>query len=78
MLLTVEGTYQNGQIYLHDAVSFDTEKKVIVTFLADAPSPAATTRLKASNFSFQKTQEALKTYTGSFSEDVIKERRESI
>ena len=54
MLLTVEGTYQEGQIYLNDKIPFKTEKKVIVTFLEDVVTTPEKARLTPGNFSFEK------------------------
>jgi hypothetical protein len=78
MLLTVEGIYQDGQIYLNDKIPFETEKKVIVTFLEDVVTAPEKSRLTPSNFSFAKTREALNNFTGSFSDEVIRERRDSL
>lgn len=78
MLLTVEGIYQDGQIYLNDKIPFETEKKVIVTFLEDADTKPEKIRLTPGHFSFAKTREALTNYTGSFSDEVIRERRDSL
>lgn len=78
MLLTIEGTYQNGQIHLNDEVPFVQKKKVIVTFLEEATDSATPNRLTLDSFSFKKTRAALKTDQGSFSDEVIKERRKSL
>ena len=78
MLVAVEGVYQNGQVYLNDKVPFENETKVIVTFLEDPAMKPKHKRLTLANFSFSKTREALKDYKGSFSDEVIKERRESL
>jgi hypothetical protein len=78
MLVTVEGIYQNGQVYLHDKVPFENETKVIATFLDDPATKSKGKRLTLYDFSFRKTREALKDYKGSFSDEVIKERRESL
>ncbi len=76
MLLTVEGTYQNGQIRLNDDVPFTDERKVIITFLDD---DVATDRahLTIDSFSFRQMREAFRNYKGSFSDEVINERRTS-
>jgi hypothetical protein len=78
MLVAVEGVYQNGQVYLNDKVPFENETKVIVTFLDDPIIKSKAKRLTLDDFSFRKTREALKGYKGSFSDAVIKERRESL
>ncbi|MFD2569911.1 hypothetical protein ACFSUS_04650 [Spirosoma soli] len=78
MLVSVEGVYQDGQIRLNDKVPFEKETKVIVTFLEDQSiDKPAKKRLTLDDFSFRKSQEALKDYKGSFSDAVIEERRES-
>ena len=77
MLLTVEGTYQNGQIRLNDDIPFKTETKVIVTFLNDTETRPKKIRLSADSFSFKKTRNALKDHKGSFSDELINERRQS-
>ena len=78
MLVAVEGIYHNGQVHLNDKVPFDHETKVIVTFLEDPVTKLKTKRLTFNDFSFRKTREALSNYKGSFSDAVIKERRESL
>ena len=78
MLVTVEGIYQNGQIHLSDKVPFDDAKKVIVTFLNEPIAKSEKVQLQFDNFSFKKTREALKNYKGSFSDDLVNERRQSL
>ena len=78
MLVAVEGVYQNGQVHLHDKVPFENETRVIVTFLEDPATKSTPKRLTLADFSFRKTRAALNDYKGSFSDEVIKERRESL
>jgi hypothetical protein len=78
MLVSVEGIYQNGQVYLNDKVPFENETKVIVTFLEEPATTPKHKRLTMKSFSFAKTREALKNYKGSFSDEVIQERREAL
>ncbi|QJD77216.1 hypothetical protein [Spirosoma rhododendri] len=79
MLVSVEGVYQDGQIRLDDTVSVQNDTKVIVTFLNEKrvaqPIPK---RLTLDDFSFRKSQEALKDYKSSFSDAAIEERREAL
>ncbi len=79
MLVSVEGVYQDGLVHLNDEVSVQNHTKVIVTFLkeekVESPAPK---RLTLDDFSFRKSQEALKDYKGSFSDAVIEERREAL
>lgn len=79
MLVSVEGVYQDGLVHLNDEVSVQNHTKVIVTFLkeekVESPTPK---RLTLDDFSFRKSQEALKDYKGSFSDAVIEERREAL
>lgn len=79
MLVSVEGVYQDGQIHLDDTVSVQNDTKVIVTFLNEkrAAQPAPK-RLTLDDFSFRKSQKAMKDYKGSFSDAVIDERREAL
>ncbi len=79
MLVSVEGVYQDGQIRLDDTVSVQNNTKVIVTFLNEkrAAQPAPK-RLTLDDFSFRKSQKAMKDYKGSFSDAVIDERREAL
>lgn len=72
-MTTITGTYYNGQLILER--SYETKKpvKVTVTFEEEINMP-----LVLSDFSFLESQELLKNVKGSFSDEVIEERRQAI
>ncbi len=76
-MLAVAGTYQNGQIKLDELVSSTSPVKVIVTFL-DEIKPEVEKRLTIADFSFTQARKDTETYTGSFSDAVIEERRNEL
>ena len=65
----ISGTYFNGELKLERP--FKTKKPVKVTVTFEEES---TTKLTLSDFSFLESQELLKDYKGSFSNEVIEER----
>ncbi|MDP2890401.1 MAG: hypothetical protein Q8P34_15725 [Bacteroidota bacterium] len=69
----ISGTYFNGELKLERP--FKTKKPVKVTVTFEEES---TTKLTISDFSFLESQELLKDYKGSFSDEVIEERRQAI
>ena len=69
----VSGTYFNGQISLDQIPVTKKPVRVTVSF-EEEPSSV----LKIEDFSFLETQELLKNYKGSFADDLIAERRESL
>lgn len=69
----ITGTYFNGQLKLERP--FKTKKPVKVTVTFEEES---NTKLTLSDFSFLESQELLKDFKGSFSDEVIEERRQSI
>ncbi len=73
-MLSIAGTYTNGQIIFEREISLKKPTKVIITFIEDIVIPTGRS-LKLSDFSFSKTQELLKDYKISFSDTVIEERR---
>ena len=73
-MVAVVGTYQNGYVKLDKEYSSNNPVKVIVTFLEDVQSQSDKGFL-LSDFSFSKSQKNLENYQGSFSEEVIEERR---
>lgn len=73
-MLSIVGTYQNGHLELDREYKNEAPVKVIVTFL-EKVNDSSSKRLQLSDFSFSKSQDALKGYKGSFTEEVIEERR---
>lgn len=73
-MVTVLGTYHDGNITLDK--QFDSPKpvKVSVTFLEEVTIKNGK-RLSLTDFSFFKSREILKDYKGSLSDAVIEERR---
>jgi len=69
-MLRVNGTYYNGKLQLDKPVKTKKPLKVVVTF-----DDLQGKRLNLTDFSFAETQELLKDYKGSFSDEVIEERR---
>lgn len=76
-MVAVVGTYQNGYVKLDKEYLTNNPVKVIVTFLEDVQSQADN-ELSLNDFSFSKSQKNLENYTGSFSEEVIEERRSEL
>ena len=76
-MLAVVGTYQNGYVKLDKDYTSDNPVKIIITFLEEVESKNEN-RLLFEDFSFAKSQKSLEHYKGSFSDEVIKERRESL
>lgn len=73
-MVTIEGIYQNGYVKLNREFSVKNPVKVIVTFLDDIEI-TSDKRLTLADFSFAKSQKALEDYKGSFSDEVINDRR---
>ena len=69
-MLRVNGTYYNGKLQLDKPIKTKKPLRVVVTFENLNSKP-----LELSDFSFAETQELLKDYKGSFSDEVIEERR---
>jgi hypothetical protein len=76
-MLSVVGTFQNGQLKLDQDYPTKNAVKVIVTFLEEIPSKSEKS-LALTDFSFAKSQKNLENFTGSFSETVIEERRDAL
>ena len=70
-MLKIRGTYFNGQLQLDKPVNLKKPVKVLVTF----EEHGSAQNLKISDFSFIQSQEILKEYKGSFSDEVIEDRR---
>lgn len=77
-MIAVAGIYQNGQIKLEQEIPSQKPLKVIVTFLDEPANTPEKRGLQWSDFSFDKSREALKNYKGSLSDAVIEERREAL
>lgn len=77
IMVTIEGTYQNGIVKLDREFSSKKPVKVIVTFLEEVEI-ISEKRLMLADFSFAKSQKALEDYKGSFSDEVINERRSEL
>lgn len=76
-MVTIEGIYQNGYVKLNRELSVKNPVKVIVTFLDDIEITSEK-RLTLADFSFAKSQKALEDYKGSFSDEVINDRRSEL
>jgi hypothetical protein len=72
-MTTITGTYFNGQLKLERQLKTKKPVKVTVTFEEESK-----TSLALSDFSFLESQEQLKDYKGSFSDEVIEERRKAL
>ena len=72
-MTTLTGIYHNGHLKLERPIK--TKKPVKVTITFDEESK---TGLEISDFSFLETQDLLKDYKGSFSDEVIEERRKAL
>ena len=72
-MTTRSGTYYNGKLKLEKPLKTKKPLKVKVIY-----EEGSKTSLQVSDFSFLETQELLKDYKGSFSDEVIKERREAL
>jgi hypothetical protein len=72
-MTTITGTYYNGHLKLERPLKTKKPIKVKVTFEEEAKA-----RLAISDFSFLETQDLLKDYKGSFSDEVIEERRKAL
>lgn len=72
-MIKLKGTYHNGVLNLEKKIITNTPVKVTVVFEEELPAS-----LQISDFSFQETQEILKDYKGSFSDEVVEERRRAL
>jgi hypothetical protein len=70
---TIKGIYYNGQLKLKSPLKTKKPLKVTVTFEEEPKK-----RLALSDFSFLESQELLKDYKGSFSDEVVEERRKAL
>lgn len=75
-MIALAGIYQDGYVKLDAELATNEPIKVIVTFLEDV-KVSGNKKLNITDFSFSKSREALKDYHGSFSDTVVKERREA-
>lgn len=71
--MQVAGTYFNGQLKLEKPIKTRHPLKVVVHFIEETEELPVT--LKLTDFSFLETQALLKEYKGSFSDEVVEERR---
>lgn len=76
-MIALRGVYNNGTIVLREKIETVTPVEVIVTFLDDVKAPV-TQKMDLSRFSFMKSRELLKEYSGSLSDAVIEERRSAV
>jgi hypothetical protein len=72
-MTTITGTYFNGQLKLERLVKTIKPVKVTITFEEEIE-----THLSLSDFSFLESQELLQDYKGSFSDEVIEQRRKAL
>ena len=71
--MTISGTYFNGKLKLDKPFESKKSLRVMITFEEENNSDLA-----INNFSFLETQELLKDYKGSFSDEVVIERRKEV
>ena len=76
-MVAVAGTYQNGYVKLDKEYPSDNPVKVIVTFLEDVPAGSGK-NISLSDFAFSESQKNLENFKGSFSDEVIDERRNGL
>lgn len=72
-MTTITGTYFNGHLKLERALKTKKPLKVTLSFEEESKK-----LLSISDFSFLETQDLLKDYNGSFSDEVIEERRNDL
>ena len=72
-MMTLTGTYYNGQLKLDRPLITEKPIKVTISIIEEEKRG-----LKLSDFSFLETQELLKDCKTSFSDEVIEERRKSL
>ena len=75
-MTALAGTYQNGVVKLEGEYHSEKPVIVIVTFLEE--EPVTKKRLTFDDFSFAKSRKALEGYTGSFTDELIEERRQDL
>lgn len=73
-MISIVGTYENGNLKLDKEYISKSPVKVIVTFLEDIQSKSEN-GLSLADFSFSKSQKNLQNFKGSFANTVIDERR---
>ncbi len=76
-MLSVHGTYKNGQLILKEKVPFTEKVTVIVTFLEEPKEPVPK-KIDLADFSFSQSREILKDVKGSLSDALIEERRNAL
>lgn len=72
-MTTIVGTYYNGQLKLDKPFKNKKPVKVSITFEEEIEDG-----LKVSDFSFLESQKELSGYKGSFSDEVVEERRKAL
>ena len=72
-MITLTGIYYNGQLKLERPIKTKKPMKVTVTFEEESKK-----FLELSDFSFMESQDLLKDCKGSFSDEVIDERRTAL
>ncbi len=75
-MIALSGIYQNGVVLFDEKISVNRPIKVIITFLEDVEIEEKD-ELKFSDFSFTESRRILENYKGSFSDELIEERRTS-
>jgi hypothetical protein len=76
-MIAVNGTYENGIVRLDRQIRARKSVKVIVTFL-DEDLQNDPKRLTLKDFSYLKSREKSKRFTGSLSDAVIEERKSGL
>ncbi len=75
-MVQLTGTYYNGQVHLEKSIQTKKPLRIIITFQEEIE--ADNEGLQLSDFSFLKSQKLLHDYKGSFSDEVITERRNAV
>lgn len=76
-MLSILGTYEDGNLKLDKNFSSKNPVKVIVTFLEEVTINSEK-GLTLNDFSFLKSQKNLEAFSGSFSDSVIEERNSEL
>ena len=71
-MVAAAGIYQNGYVKLDKEYMSEKPVKVIVTFLEDSETPSE------KGLSFSESRKALSDYKGSFSDTVVKKKRNQL
>lgn len=76
-MISTKGIYFNGNLKLENPITSEKPLKVIVTFLEETEESNQDTGFSVKSLSLDKSRKLLADFKGSFSDAVIKERRDS-